>query len=309
MPEFNLIKVDGKPLEKLIEVISSAIGTIYKPRAMRKEADAKAYEIEIIERAKSRAEAEGKEIEAASYERLQDRLLHREMKRQMNIDAISNVAADELSQEESVSEEPVSNDWTTRFFNMAEDISDVDMQALWGKILAGEVKQPKSFSLRTLEMIRNLSKYEADTFIKASNYAIRSNESLFIFKDSDSTSKYLSYEVRSTLVEVGLLNPDNFISYQMLDTPQGSTSVFTSANIIIIANKTANTPIASTEVHAFSKSGTELLKLLKPTAQMPYLNAFGKSLAGKGIDVKYANILKENADGTIQHTVPLMDFV
>lgn len=31
MPEFNLIKLEGKPLEKLIEVISNGIGTLYKP--------------------------------------------------------------------------------------------------------------------------------------------------------------------------------------------------------------------------------------------------------------------------------------
>ena len=42
MPEINLIKLEGKPFEKLIEVISKGIGTLYKPRAIRKEADSKA---------------------------------------------------------------------------------------------------------------------------------------------------------------------------------------------------------------------------------------------------------------------------
>lgn len=54
MPEFNLIKLEGKPFEKLIEVISNGIGTLYKPRSIRKEADAKAYEIGIIESAKQK---------------------------------------------------------------------------------------------------------------------------------------------------------------------------------------------------------------------------------------------------------------
>ena len=59
MPDINVVKVEGKPIEKLIDVISKGIGTIYKPRAIRKEAEAKAYEIEIIERAKANALSEG----------------------------------------------------------------------------------------------------------------------------------------------------------------------------------------------------------------------------------------------------------
>jgi hypothetical protein len=34
-----------KPLTKLLEVISAGMGIVYKPRSIRKEADAKAYEI------------------------------------------------------------------------------------------------------------------------------------------------------------------------------------------------------------------------------------------------------------------------
>ena len=158
MTEINLIKVDGKPIEKLIEVISQGIGTLYKPNAIRKEAEAKAYEIEIIERAKSKALAEGKEIDADTFERIQERLIHKELKRQKSIDTVSQIAADQLKHETTVSEEPVNEDWTTRFFNIVEDISDEEMLNLWGRILAGEVKRPKTYSIRTLEFIKNLSK-------------------------------------------------------------------------------------------------------------------------------------------------------
>ena len=43
------------------------------------------------------------------------------------------------------------NDIAIGFFNIAEDISSDDMQALWGRIFAGKIKQPKSHSLRTLD--------------------------------------------------------------------------------------------------------------------------------------------------------------
>ena len=72
--EVALIKIDGKPFEKLIEVVSNGIGTLYRPRAIRQEADAKAYEIKVIEKAKNEAIAEGKLIEAENLSRINDRL-------------------------------------------------------------------------------------------------------------------------------------------------------------------------------------------------------------------------------------------
>ena len=60
----------------------------------------------------------------------------------------------------------------TRFLNIAEEISDKDLQDIWGRILAGEIKRPKSYSLRTLEVMRNMSKDEASLLMKASTFQV-----------------------------------------------------------------------------------------------------------------------------------------
>ena len=49
------------PVIKLIEVVNDGIGTLYAPRRIRKEADARAYEIVTIEKAKTAAEINRKE--------------------------------------------------------------------------------------------------------------------------------------------------------------------------------------------------------------------------------------------------------
>ena len=46
MEDFNIVKIDGKPIEKLIEVVSNAIGTLYEPRQLVRIACTKAEEIE-----------------------------------------------------------------------------------------------------------------------------------------------------------------------------------------------------------------------------------------------------------------------
>jgi len=53
------------------------------------------------------------------------------------------------------------------------------MQILWGKILAEEVKNPNSFSLRTLSILKNISNTDAKIFQKA--VALSSKYSFIVF--------------------------------------------------------------------------------------------------------------------------------
>jgi uncharacterized repeat protein (TIGR03899 family) len=311
MLEINLIKLEGKPFEKLIKVISDGIGTLYRPRSIRKEADAKAYEIEIIEKAKAKALAEGNESEAETYIRIQERLIFTEVERQKNIDNVVEIAAEQLNQESTVSDEPVNKDWSKRFFNIVEDISDEEMQTLWGRILAGEIKQPKTYSLRTLELIRNLSKYEADVFTKVADYAIKFGNANYLFKGSDeklfSKNHKISDSEIALLMEIGLIQNGDKIMRQILQVTTESQIVFTAGNIIMIAKIKANNPTIHIPVYVFSSSGNELLKLIKTITPFDYLTLFAKSVKNKNVDIKYGYILGRNGTN-VTHTQPLQEF-
>lgn len=305
MAEINLIKIDGKPLEKLIDVISKGIGTVYRPKAIRKEADAKAYEIEVIERAKSKALAEGKEIDADTYERIQERILHKETKRQNNIDNVTQIAAEQLSQEQTVSNESVNDDWTTRFFNIVEDISDVEMQNLWGRILAGEVKQPQSYSLRTLELLKNLNKRDAEVFMKFANLAYTSNGTSFILNFKNEKLLEDKYKIhfgdRLLLEELGLLTA-NVLQYRLLATKGKSVqTVFTISNVCIVVDRKENLPEQQLQVLVFTKIGQELLKLIKQESELDYLQLLATKIRREGVVIKYAKILKIEGE-QIHHT-------
>src|SRR5690606_25427708 len=118
-------------------------------------------------------------------------------------------AADDLRNEQSVTDEPLDEDWKTRFFNIAEDISNEEMQSLWGKILAGEIKQPKSYSLRTLELLKNLSKEEAEVFTKFAQLRITTANNNVIYNEDH--GEFLKSEFgitfldRLLLTELGLI--------------------------------------------------------------------------------------------------------
>lgn len=97
-------------------------------------------------------------------DRTEERVRRREAKRQEARETITIEAAKFIC--ESVSDEPVDEDWVAQFYASCEDISNEQMRLLWSRILAGEVTNPGSFSLRTLAFVKTLSKLDADLFTR-----------------------------------------------------------------------------------------------------------------------------------------------
>ena len=219
------------PIDKLIDIVSNSIGKISKPYFDKKDVDTKAYEIEKLAEARAKEmkiiatavkknfqltggiEYKEEKIVISSpkelpvetpqtilinpplEDRTQERLNFQEAKKQLNIENVTAFAAEELKNEPPITDEPLDEDWTTRFFNIAEEVSNEEMQALWGKILAGEIKQPKTYSLRTLELIRNLSKAEANTFMKVANFAVKYGNANFLFTTNDDNLLSKTYNI------------------------------------------------------------------------------------------------------------------
>lgn len=209
----------GKPLTKLVEVIGNATGTWYKPKAIRNEADAKAYETEKLAIAEAKASLIKQTGEAATQQlinnpefmrRVQMRFVMQEVERQVNLDRIAEFAEEELADE--VAEEPVSDDWRRRFFDYAGDICESDVQKVWGKLLADEVAKPGSFSLRTLDVLRNMSSHEANLFSKLCSATGIDGAILQHKEDSDLEECGLTFNDLVLLTETGLLTNNEFQS-------------------------------------------------------------------------------------------------
>lgn len=304
----SLVKIDGKPLEKLIEVVSNGIGTLYRPRAMRKEADAKAYEIRVVEKAKAEALAEGKLIEAANLDRLNERLLAKEIKRQNNIDDVVEIAASHLQSEPTVTEEIVNEDWTTRFFDVVQDVSDDEMKKLWGQILAGEVKAPQSYSLRTLELLRNLTKYEADTFVKVAQLSMIQNGDNFIFAGgADDLSKYdVTFDDIAILGEVGIIQSGNLIQRTLTANKIRGTELIAYGNIVILLSINANSSVLL-PIYRFTQAGAELLRLINVISNMAYAKELADYMKMQNANVQYSNDISM-INGVLKYHPPLFEF-
>ena len=184
-------------------------------------------------------------------------------------------AAAILETKEKVSKEKVDTDWATRFINIAQDISDEDMKRLWAQILSGEVEKPRSYSLRTLECLKNMSKYDADLFVDFADYVISGS---FILNSGRETEK-LNFDSLLHLSEVGLYSPQTSLQINFA----GPDFCVVYQNIfILVKNKNSKQQVDMPVYTTLTEVGRELFKLTTPKFHPEY---FGKLIAQlKGMD-------------------------
>lgn len=202
--------------------------------------------------------------------RTEQRLLQDEMKKQQNMDAIVANAAEELQGKEKVSETPVDEDWSTRFRNIAKDVSSEEMQFIWGKVLASEVENPGSFSLRTLETIRNLSKAEAASFQKIIPFIIQMNRECFFTSDKEIMEKYgIAYADIMVLDECGLVELSG-VSYNPMMKEGDIRELVTDERVAIIRGASDTSVKVTFYAYALTNAGRELYSILAHSPENDY---------------------------------------
>lgn len=218
-------------------------------------------------------------------DRTSERALFQSQNQQLNIESVVRRTAEILKTETSVAKEPVNRDWAVRFFNIVKDVSTKELQLLWSKILAGEIKQPGGFSLRTLEMIRNLSKEEAEIINKVANYTFLGSDTAFIPKVGmdflkekgiiKPVTSFLLKEIGVWIHEEGYGTAINYTESSKEDNP-----IFTYGDTIFKIDFTEEVVDGDLllDIRSFSKSGTEIIKIINPIVDHEYLNFILKNV-------------------------------
>lgn len=324
----EIIKALVSPANKLIDSVTAAIGKAYQPRHVRKMAEAKAHEIELVSKAmRENADvpivyAKG-EISVSTTDfdefvkRAQNRLAFQELQKQQNIESVADKAYEILTEVSECSSEPVSQDWITRFFNSVEDISNEFMQSIWAKILAGEVIRPKTYSLRTLEILKNISQDEAELFERVAPLACTLHGDVFFTSNMEILNKFgVYYDDILILDECGLINSDGMIS---LNPEISSTdSIIIHNNTYLLKVRGAKEKIKiSFGVFAFTKVGKELYSILHINSDDKYISDFADEVEKNNSGNVLITLHKINAnnndkidyDESILKTIPVKQSV
>ena len=277
----------SQPLTKLLDVISSGTGALYRPLGIRREAKAQAEAIKLLGNAQTDVDvAKSKALAAtdatnrillydaaASIERrVEARVVHREVLRQTNLEAIADAAASHMP--DKASEQPVDEDWKARFFKIAEDVSNTDMRDLWGRVLAGEVAQPGKYSLRSLDTLRNLSREEAEAFRHLRYLATDAGCIYKLANGGDLASVGVSYQHILDLRAAGVVS-DNDMLTNTFKTSEDRLFFATPFNGKILLFEFADQVLKkelALECFVLTRVGIELMSLIEPNPNRAYLD-------------------------------------
>lgn len=296
----------AKTSGKLADIIQKVFG----PNWTKKQADADAYSTEIkMKQIRDNPDMDLSFIDGVTNirGRTPDELLHRaelrkaieSIKQEKNIENVLEFTNKNLADSEETSDASVDEDWIARFFSIVRDVSTEEMQLIWGKLLADEIKAPGSFSLRTLETIRNMTKKEALAFQKIVplvlwnmdngelGYALVSDDSLLRTYD-------ITFNDIQILDESGLIISNGFINLNYTIGEETNFTLFNDKYAISVRMDKGQRE-ESIGIFPLTRAGRELCKILNMEPNFSYIRDLANYIQKKNADQYIVEVFGVNA--------------
>jgi hypothetical protein len=187
-------------------------------------------------------------------------------------------------------ERTVDGDWLHAWQENAARVSAEDLQRLWGSVLAGEVKSPGKYSLRTLDFLRTVSKNEAEVFSTLARFVI--SDRVMRSQVAHLETNGLSFTVLLRMQALGLLSgvdSANLTSTFKTDVEGRFRSVFVSHNKALVVEHEDAAKTLDLEVYLLTDVGKQVLALGAFLADTDYMTLVAKEIIRKGFAVKLAD--------------------
>lgn len=170
--------------------------------------------------------------------------------------------------------------------------------------MAGEIKRPQTFSLRSLEIMRNLTCREAQLFERICRMRIVLNDVVFLPNNSKLLKQFgINYEDIMLLDECGLLNSSGIITYTV-DRLQKQQAVLAHSNTILImicAKDDDNHEIVFKE-YPFTSVGKEIATLFTYMPTDEYLLEYARLLKSEATKADvFAYLITDESTNGIQY--------
>jgi len=214
-----------------------------------------------------------------------------QIKEQINVNSIlGNVLDEALNYKEDVSSEMPSEDFFWKWYDGAKQVSDKEIQDLWAKVLAGEIKKPNSFSLRTIEFVKTLDKNDADLIARISHFRLLGDN---IFNDKDFFESIgIRLEDLLALQELQVIQMSGLGSFTWnLNFSEDRHQIINGKRCLIFRKmdeKTYSYPIIKV-----TKVGKEVMSLVDIVVNEQYVSKLKEHLVKQGLmlEQEFANIV------------------
>jgi hypothetical protein len=191
----------------------------------------------------------------------------------------------------------VDEDWLRVWRENAGRMSAAEVQDLWGRILAGEVKSPGTYSLRALEFLRNVNHAEATRIGAVAQFLI--NNSVFRASDSLFESGGIDFDALLELQCLGILSGVEALGITMKITSADPTTF-----VRALAGRTLGIFVKGADAsktftyptYNVTSLGKEIFTLSDAKTNSKYIRELGEHVKAQGFEVSVGNANRLQGD-------------
>lgn len=198
-------------------------------------------------------------------------------------------------------------DWMQRWRSYAMNVTAEDVQSLWANLLAGEVKSPGRYSLRTMEFLKNITKNDAKEIEKIIPFIFKEG---FIYRGYlgqvksnphvRAINQWLEWEHLYFMQELGIIQGITEERATITLLPELNKESFLRTTDKVIIYKLPSDRGCETAYISVTKLGCELVDIAGMPSNREYLNLAAEHIRHSGGEVKIADY-KETGSGSIDY--------
>jgi len=188
----------------------------------------------------------------------------------------------------------IDNDWLYRWRDCASMVSNDDLQSLWAKVLAGELKAPGEYSLRTLEFLKNLSRQEAESIQRLCPF-VANRKHIFTYGEM-SLQPDVGLDFPLQMQELGLISGVGGLGLSARWKPNAigpgefMQALYMGSEAVIARTADANKTFAL-NMYRVTPLGVQVLALNPMEPPEPYVRAVAEAIKAQGFATSIARLL------------------
>lgn len=181
----------------------------------------------------------------------------------------------------------VEEDWLYAWKEYAGRVAAQDLQRLWGSVLAGEIKSPGRYSIRTMEFLKTLSKAEAELISKLARFSVdgRIARSQATYLEANGINFGLLLRMQELGVVSGVEAVGLNTTYKTIVPGRFVKALISNGKALIVKHDDPEKTL-ELEVYLLTEVGLQILGLGSFEPDLEYLKLVGKQIAAQGFSVQ-----------------------
>ncbi len=262
----------SKPIDTFLKKLATGAGVLIEPHMTKKNAKAQAEAAKIAAESKVQVDIILSEGANDLQQRAVRRFVHKETRKQENIEAIAIPVLEQLPEYSDV--DNLEEDWVANFFNKCENISDEKMQTLWSRILLREATKSGTISKRALEITSTLDKKDAELFTNFGQFVWMAHQAtpmVMNIEDEIYNNEGINFQTLNHLDAIGLIKFDPHQNLHLLNIKKSVLLTYYNKEVILTFDNDKENQLAIGKAW-FTQAGAELFEICGSSENKDYFS-------------------------------------